>query len=122
MARVLASGGVGYLTLHLWTSEIGSLDPRLLAGDRGAIPYWAHLRPAVAHEVTGNAFLNKRRLADWQQVFEAHWPGCVVDCVQPDRQRLEPIATELHGQGELGDYSLDELLTHELRVSWQKPA
>jgi SAM-dependent methyltransferase len=121
MARVLAPGGVGYLTLQLWTSETGSLDPRLFAGQRDDIPFWAHLRPAEEHKVTGNAFLNKHRLAAWQVIFAAHWPGCRVELSQPRRDELEPVARRLQADGDLAGYSLDELVTHELRVSWQKP-
>lgn len=120
MARVLRPGGVGYLTLQLWTSETGSLDPRL-GGDRSAIPLWAHLRPLQQHVVAGNAYLNRLRLGAWYTAFEAHWPGAVVDLGQPDRVRLEPDARALQAAGELGDFDLEELVTHDLRVSWQKP-
>jgi SAM-dependent methyltransferase len=121
MSRVLLPGGVAYASLQLYTSETGSWDPRLFGADRGDIPFWAHLRDG-SQRLSGNAFLNQLRLPEWRDVFAAQWPGCNIDTLQPERAQLEPIATELQRNGELTEYSLDELLTHELRVTWQRPS
>lgn len=120
MNRVLRPGAVGYFTVHLYTSENGSLDPRLYSGDRSGIPYWAHLRPAHAHRVSGNAWLNKLRLAEWRQRIEANLPNPIIELHQPNAATLRPTALALQQQGELADYTMDELLTHGFSVSWRK--
>ena len=49
IARVLKPGGVAYIITHLYTSDTGIHDPRVF-GDRGDIPYWAHLQPEAQHQ------------------------------------------------------------------------
>lgn len=121
IARVLRPGGATYFTLQLWTSETGSLDPRLVTGDRSEIPLWAHLRPRHQDLVTGNAFLNRLRLGEWQALLAERWPGSVVDIGQPDRERLEAEASAIRDADELLDFTVEELVSHDLRVSWRKP-
>ncbi|WP_157961326.1 class I SAM-dependent methyltransferase [Microvirga flavescens] len=120
MNRVLKPGGVGYFTVQLYSSETGSLDPRLYGGDRSDIPYWAHLRPTEASKVAGNAWLNKLRLSEWREHVGANLFDPTIELSQPKAEALEPLAQSLHRMGELRDYTLEELLTHELRVSWSK--
>ncbi len=122
MNRVLRPGGVGYFTVQLFASETGSLDPRLFGNNRDEIPYWAHLRPACAHLIGGEAWLNRLRLAEWRQLIAAHLPEPTIELGQPEAGRLTPVAEQLKQAGELADYSLEELLTHDLKVSWRKPA
>jgi SAM-dependent methyltransferase len=114
--RVLAPGGVAFVSFQLYTSETGSLDPRLFSGRREEIPLWAHLRPDCADAVVGNAYLNKLRLDEWRAVLSAGLPGCELVLDQPDSLRLEPEARSLQAAGELAGYALDELLTHRLVV------
>ncbi|MCA1467125.1 class I SAM-dependent methyltransferase [Bradyrhizobium sp. IC3195] len=120
MNRVLVPGGVGYFTVQLYTSETGSLDPRLYSGDRSSIPYWAHLRPAECQRVSGNAWLNKMRLSEWRQCVDACLPNPIVKLSQPQAHTLLAIAQSLQERGHLQEYSLEELVTHELQVSWRK--
>ena len=105
--RVLQPGGVFHASLHLYTSRNGSLDPR--HGDE----LWPHLRGIPTQSPV---YLNRFRLADWYRTFGA-LDSCEVTCNQPERHALEPKARELG----LDDYELDELLTHNLTVFWQKP-
>lgn len=121
MRRVLRPGGIGYVTLQLYTSATGSLDPRLFGGDRGTLVDWAHLRPAHMDQVRGNAFLNRIPLEQWREMFDEGWPGSRVLLGQPDRERLEPIARALRASGELESYTIEELVTHDLTVLWRRP-
>jgi 2-polyprenyl-3-methyl-5-hydroxy-6-metoxy-1,4-benzoquinol methylase len=119
MNRVLRPGGVGYFSVQLYSSETGSLDPRLLDEDR-RIPLWAHLRPQHAGGISGNAHLNRLRLDEWRQFSHRNLADPVVELSQPNAAMLEPLARNLQEAGELRGYTLEELLTHELRVSWRK--
>jgi 2-polyprenyl-3-methyl-5-hydroxy-6-metoxy-1,4-benzoquinol methylase len=120
MNRVLVAGGVGYFTVQLYTSETGSLDPRLYSGDRSSIPHWAHLRPDTSRQVAGNAWLNKLRLSEWKRCIHACLPDPVITPSQPDAHALTQLAKALQQNGELKEYALEELVTHELQVSWRK--
>ena len=59
IARVLRPGGVVFISLHLYTSERGCLDPRVFSEQRGDFPLWAHLRPQFANKVKPNAYVNR---------------------------------------------------------------
>lgn len=118
-ARVLEPGGLAYFTLHLYTSDTGCLDPRVMTGDE-TFPKWPHLRPSTQHLVMQNAWLNKLRLADWQARFEEAMPGCRFWLDTDGLSHLAPAARRLQASGELGDYTLEELLTRTLAVSWRK--
>ncbi len=120
MNKVLAPGGVGYFTVQLYTSETGSLDPRLYSGDRSSIPYWAHLRPEVSSRVAGNAWLNKMRLSEWYRCVDENLPNPAFELSQPHSGVLIEKAQSLRQAGQLLEYTLEELVTHELRVSWRK--
>jgi SAM-dependent methyltransferase len=120
IARVLRPGGVAYLSFHLYTSETGSLDPRLFTSRRSEIQPWSHLRPCLAGEVRPNAFLNRLRLARWRAVFEEHMPGAALVLTPSSRAGGEEDARRLQERGELGGYSFEELLTHRVEVFWRK--
>jgi SAM-dependent methyltransferase len=119
--RVAAPRGVVYISFHLYSSDTGSLDLRVMRGDP-AIPLWPHLRPGVGVPVDQNAYLNRLRLPEWEQLFSARMPGCRFIHRNTERARLEPEARRLRGRGELAGYELEELLTREVIVMWRKPA
>ena len=48
-------------------------------------------------------------------------PGFECVLYRPEAARLEPEAKKLQEQGELTDYSLEELLTSKVAVLWRKP-
>lgn len=121
ISRVLRPGGIASVGLHLYTSETGSLDPRLQQSSREAVPLWAHLRADHRDAVRTNAFLNRLRLPEWRRIFGAHWPRFNMVLGQPERETLEPAARALQASGELVEYSLEELVTHDFWVDWQKP-
>jgi SAM-dependent methyltransferase len=120
--RVLKPGGLMFVSLHLFTADTGSHDPRILSGHRGDLPFWAHLRPEHEHDVRPNSYLNKLRLADWVKLFGSEMPDCDVVATMdaPDSLRKELDSLRLRGQ--LRDYSDEELLTAAVEASWRKPA
>ncbi|HTY85971.1 MAG TPA: class I SAM-dependent methyltransferase [Candidatus Acidoferrum sp.] len=119
--RVLRPGGVCFISFHLYTSETGSLDPRVFTDRRHEAALWRHLRPRHAAALKSNAFLNKLRLAEWRALFEQHMAGAKMILHPSQRPGVEEDAQRLKAQGELPEYSMEELLTHNVWVFWQKP-
>jgi SAM-dependent methyltransferase len=119
--RVLKPGGVAYISLHLYTSENGSLDPRVFDPTQ-EFPSWAHLRNDLALQVQSNAFLNKLRLEEWRDVFLRTMPDLHLILVPTMKPGILELAGKLQEDGKLTGYSIEELTTHELSVFWQKPA
>jgi SAM-dependent methyltransferase len=120
IVRVLRPGGGAYISLHLYTAENGCHDPRIFSGNRDDLPLWPHLRPAHQHKVRCNAYLNKLRLGEWQDLFAQKMPGFRLVQLQYDNTRLRPLLKELRDQGELAGYTDDELLTVDLGAVWKK--
>jgi hypothetical protein len=112
---------VAYLSFHLYTSETGSLDPRVFTDDRGAVSLWPHLRPLTSVRLTPNAFVNKLRLSTWREICQAAMPGAQFVLNPSTRPGIEADAVSLQEQGELEGYSTEELVTSEVIVTWQKP-
>ena len=123
IVRVLKPGGVAYISIHLYSSPSGCLDHRVFTNRGNEVGFWPHLRPQLRHRIgEASVYLNKLRPAEWRTVFERKMPG--VDCIlnRGDDPTLEPAARALQDQGELLEYSLDELLTFEVVALWRKPA
>ena len=123
--RVLRPGGVAYISLHLYTNDTGSHDPRLWSNAPDQPPPWAHLRPEHQAKVQSNAFLNEWRVEKWRDCFAAKLPGVVLDCENHEANHHHKMQTELQElrrQNELSDYSDEELLTVNLIAIWKKPA
>lgn len=121
MVRVLRPGGVIYIDFLLYTARTGCMDVRVLGGRSAELPLWAHLRPEFEAEVRESAFLNKIRLARWVEIFERAIPGAEIAHNKPEAGWLLEEAQHLHASGELGEYSIDELVTSYLTVTWRKP-
>lgn len=119
VARVLKPGGVAQICLHLYTSHSGIHDPKIFASWEAEPPFWPHLRPKHAHIVTPNSWLNKVRLKEWQRMFAAEMPGVEVRCLPQDDMR--PHLAKLREDGELADYTDDELLSTNIIGLWHKP-
>ena len=122
VARVLKPAGIAILSFHLFTSESGSLDPRVYTDHRGSVSRWPHLRPTTQGGVVANAFLNRLRLQQWREIINAALPGADIILRQNHRAGAVTEARDLKASGELADYSLQELLTDEVLVVWQKSA
>ncbi len=120
-ARVLAPGGVAFIDLMPYTGPNGSLDIRMLGGRHDELAPWAHLRPQHRHLVRESAHLNRLSASEWQTLLTRGMPGCTIRPTKPSVDRLQPLAEELHGQGELLDFSVDDLVTTNLHVFWRKP-
>ena len=120
--RVLKPGGVMFIGLHLFTCDSGCHDLRILAGQRGDLPYWAHLRPEHERKIRPNSYVNRLRLAHWVRIFQSNMPGCRVEAVCCDTSELSRLElSKLRSQGELMDYSDDELLAYGVNAVWRKP-
>ena len=121
ITRILRPGGTVYISFHLYTSETGSLDPRVFTNRANEVGMWLHLRPQCAHLVHTNAYLNKLRLAQWKELFDAWMPEARLSLVPTTRTGAELAARELQAAGELREYEPLELLTHRVCVVWKKP-
>ncbi len=121
VVRVLRPGGCAHIVVHLYTSDSGCHDPRILGGSRAGLPLWAHLRAAHAQRVRPNSFLNEVRLAEWRELFGRHMPQAAPVCVRDTNPAAEPTLRELRAAGELQGYSEEELLSVALHATWVKP-
>jgi SAM-dependent methyltransferase len=122
IARVLRPGGGCLISVHLFTAEDGAHDLRVLRGRRGQIPYWAHLRPPHRELIHPSAYVNELRLGQWRGLFSDRMPGALLECRRPAGVELERELSRLREQGELADYSDEELLNGRLAAVWRKPA
>jgi SAM-dependent methyltransferase len=119
--RVLKAGGVMSIVLHLFTCDGGCHDTRIFAGQRGDLPYWAHLQPDQEHKIRPNSYVNGLRLADWVRIFESEMPGCKVELLRDTSELFRLELSKLRSQGKLMDYSDDELFTYGVQATWRKP-
>jgi SAM-dependent methyltransferase len=120
IVRVLKPGGLAYLSLHLYTSENGCLDPRDITDGRGELVRWPHLRADFASQVSSHAYLNRLRLDQWRVLFDRYLPGAVVLQKTGARPGIEEDAKALIDSGELKHYSVEELMLHDLTIMWRK--
>jgi len=122
IARVLRPGGSTYILLHLYTSETGCLDPRVFTDQRDQVLGWPHLRPDLQGTYDNhNVYLNKLRLNEWRNLFQAKMPGAQLITTSSEESAVK-AAELLHARGEVLDYSVEELTTSSLAVLWRKPA
>ena len=122
IVRVLRPGGCAYILLHLYTSETGCLDPRVYTDRRNEVLGWPHLRPQLQKTLDNqNVYLNKLRLHEWRALFDAKLPDAQYITTRGDESAVK-AAGSLHAQGELLDYSIEELTTVDIAVLWRKPA
>jgi SAM-dependent methyltransferase len=117
--RILKPGGVLFTHLHLYTSDSGGHDLRVIRGEREGVPYWGHLRPAHAAAVRNSAYLNRLTLEQWHAVMDAELPGARVTYLRDDD--LRPEMARLRAAGELAGYADDALLIRNIVSAWRKP-
>jgi|GEM_PF-795082 len=117
--RILRSGGVLYHDIHLYTSDTGCHDPRVVVMQRGSLPFWPHLHAHSRKQLAYGGYLNKLRLAEWHQKIASELPGAEV-IYRHDAYVAEPLALA-RSRGELGEYSDDELTVRNIIVAWRKP-
>jgi SAM-dependent methyltransferase len=118
--NVLKPGGILYLSFHLFTSENGSLDPRIFTERSKEVGLWPHLRPSCAGTYSSNAVVNRLRLREWRALFDDFMPGAIFMQNRSSRMDAESDISRLKNAGELIDYSNEELLTNEIIVLWRK--
>lgn len=122
IARLLRPAGVAYISTHIYTSDTGCHDPRLFFGHRGSLPYWSHLRPRYHDLVKPNAYLNEISIGKWKQLFQQHCPEVEFQYEQDERETLIVELRDIRKQGELTEYTDEELLTTSIIALWKKPA
>lgn len=124
IARVLRPGGFAYVSTHLYAAEGGCHDLRIFAGNRKDIPLWAHLRPQHQHTVQEGCYVNKLRAADFKRLFKETWGPTVRFQLEPHHAafdaELRAALPELRKNGELTDYTDEELLTVNLIARWKR--
>jgi SAM-dependent methyltransferase len=121
IVRVLKPGGAVYILLHLYTSETGCLDPRIYTDRRSEVLGWPHLRSQQNERLDNQGtYVNKLRLGDWHALFHSKMPGADLLMNRSDDATIG-AAQSLQAQGELLDYSIEELTTVDLAVIWRKP-
>jgi SAM-dependent methyltransferase len=118
--RILKPGGVAHIGLHLYTSDSGCHDPRILSSERENIPFWAHLRPIHASKVRPNSYLNRLSLREWDELFRTNMPGVSLKYLREPAESAERLR-QIRLGGELSDYSDEELLTVIIIAIWRKP-
>jgi ubiquinone/menaquinone biosynthesis C-methylase UbiE len=121
IVRVLRPGGTFYIDFIPFTSKTGQLDIRAIGGRKADVPAWAHLRPQLKETVRESAYLNRLSIREWLQLFQERAPGCQLIFRRPNAEQLEQQVRRLWSQGELLKYELEELVTAEVVVIWQKP-
>ncbi|HVR19546.1 MAG TPA: class I SAM-dependent methyltransferase, partial [Polyangiaceae bacterium] len=119
--RVLRPGGVAYISVHLYTSYNGSHDPQVLADGCPVEPLWRHLRPSLRDTIHPNAYLNKLSLSAWRSLFETIFPGGHL-LTEPMLENVKDELRILREQGELFEYTDEELLTVNCIGIWRKPS
>ena len=125
IARVLRPGGFAHISVHLYAAEGGCHDLRIFSGNRAGIPLWAHLRPAQKHLVEEACYMNMLRASDFERMFGAEWPGTQVSTERHHDAfdaELRAALPGLRRNGELADYTDDELLAVNLVARWKKPS
>lgn len=124
VVRVLRPNGGCCISVHQYCSEEGCHDLRLFAEDRSNVPFWPHLRPRYAHLVRPNAYLNALRYHQWLDLFRDKMPEAVFQFDTHDPQRVHELKQALQSiraEGELAEYTDEELLTVNIVAIWQKP-
>ncbi|MHA3774171.1 class I SAM-dependent methyltransferase [Verrucomicrobiota bacterium sgz303538] len=119
--RVLRPGGTACHMVHLYTSDSGCHDPRIMSGYRGDLPHWSHLRSQHEHKVRSNSYLNRIRLTEWESLFFQHVPQVKFEYIRGDDPTTLAALAEIRSSGELTDYTDQELVTIELMAMWTKP-
>ncbi len=118
--RVLRPGGRAWISIHNYTSHSGQHDTGVMAQNPPHEPFWPHLRSGLVQTVRPATYLNELRIADWHTIFSEELPGTTWNHELHDHvvHALAPLRAE----GELSDYTDDELLTINLVGHWTKPA
>ncbi|MFT5051729.1 MAG: SAM-dependent methyltransferase [Chlamydiales bacterium] len=121
VARVLRPGGVAHINVHLYTSDSGCHDVRILGAMRGDLPYWPHLRESSKGAVIENSFLNRVALADWVSMVAEELPGAEIETEEDSNPNLRDELARARAAGDLALYEDQELLTVALNAVWTKP-
>ncbi|MBX3385217.1 MAG: class I SAM-dependent methyltransferase [Phycisphaeraceae bacterium] len=117
--RVVRPGGMVFTHLHLYTSDSGCHDLRIIRGDHTEIGHWPHLRESERGKVRNAAYLNEIRLGEWIAMLDRVFGAYDLRYVREDE--LRPEMERLRAAGELAGYGDDELLIKNVIAAWVKP-
>jgi SAM-dependent methyltransferase len=120
--RVLRPGGALLIFVHPYTASNGCHDLRMSHGNWGGLPHWPHLRPQHASLVRQFAYLNKMTLAQWHEFFDRLVPGWAGEHYRASNDDRAEVLKQMRLDGELPQYSDEDLMTDRLIAVWQKPA
>jgi len=116
IARVMVSGGIFNVGIHLFPSLSGGHNFEWSRPDENpsaTVPPWDHLRQNL---LPTHVYLNRLREKDFIQAFSKHFEILDVESKYEGEKLLTPEI-----QAELSDYSRDELLKRSIRVIMRKP-
>lgn len=116
--RVIKPGGCIFTHLHLYTSDSGCHDLRIIRGDHDQIAYWPHLRPAHENEVRNLAYLNRISFDEWHTILREELPGATIGYVT--EEHLRPEMEKARSTGDLKQFRDEELLTKHILCMWRK--
>ena len=121
MVRILRPGGVAYISIQPYTSQMGCLDPRVYSTEWNELGGWLHLRPQLRDKIDkANVFLNKLRLQEWRELFSSRMESAKF-IITPGEKDADAAARKIQSQGELLEYSIEELTAGEFVAVWKKP-
>lgn len=119
MIKALRSGGVLFMSIHLFTANNGHHDIRAFTGDEDVLPPWGHLRPSTKDLIEPSSYLNKWTLGQWRDLVSEIMPGC-EEFLETQNQKYVPLMNE-EIRSELAKYTNEELYTVDVIYVWQKP-
>ena len=67
-----------------------------------------------------NSYLNRLSLSEWDDLFRSKMPGVSLEHLKEPAELAERLA-EIRSQGELSEYTDEELLTVVIVAIWRKP-
>ncbi len=69
-----------------------------------------------------NTYLNRLRLKEWRRIIEATMPGAKVEAMNDGATDANLVSEleKIRKNGELTDYSDEELLSYGVKVLWKR--
>jgi SAM-dependent methyltransferase len=118
--KALRTGGILFISLHLYTSINGHHDIRAFTGEEDNLPPWGHLRAQTAQQFKPSAYLNKWRLSQWRDLLNEVAPGFTEILETGDvPEKFGPKLNNMLRQ-ELKAYTQEELLSVNAVYMWKK--
>jgi SAM-dependent methyltransferase len=120
VARLLRPGGGFWFRFPHFCHYNALHDLRWITQASSAPRPWAHLLEAERHTVRQGAFVNTLRVNDWRQLFDRVFPDAVCQMVPVKSEKLLTALGDIRRQGQLSEFTDEELLTNDLIYTWRK--